>query len=409
MLVGSYAPDLEGGAERQCRLLSKFLTDRGDTVGVIAPRHSIHRGEIEANNCIRLYGFGRLGIFAHTSVRTFDSWMLSTFPSQDSLSADRYERRRRAFSFWLTLPAVWLARLDFLIMLRRFVSHHSHAFDILHVHESGWLAGVGVHLGRLWKIPVICKESTTPALCPIGFDTPFRCTLDRRRKMADAWIAPTPAMQDELHTLGIPKDRIHLLPNGVLMPLDMASPEGSSEVIYVGNLTQGATWKAFDVLFDAWACVAKTRSDAHLTVVGGGDRTPWIRSLRHKGVGSSVHFTGHQKDLSQTYRTAGIFVLPSRVEGMSNALLEAMSWGLPCVVSDIPGNRSVIDHEVDGLIVPVNNASALAEAILRLLNNSEIRSSLGYQARKKIESQYDIHHVANELIEIYYTLINQKM
>ena len=209
--------------------------------------------------------------------------------------------------------------------------------------------------------------------------------------------------------MGIADNIIHLLPNGVSLPPLPARPEHSKEVLYVGNLTQGSHWKAFDVLFDAWIGIAKMRKDVKLNVLGSGDPTPWIDILQKNGVQDSVNFTGHVKDPSPFYRKAGIFVLPSRIEGMSNALLEAMSWGLPCVVSDIPGNRALVDHNLDGLIIPVDNAPALTDKIINLLKNPDMRSLLGRQARKKISSTFEIHCVTDRLIEIYRTLISKKV
>jgi glycosyltransferase involved in cell wall biosynthesis len=92
---------------------------------------------------------------------------------------------------------------------------------------------------------------------------------------------------------------------------------------------------------------------------------------------------------------------------MSNALLEAMSWGLPCIVSDVPGNRAVIDNETNGLVVPVNNAAALAEAIVRLLKNPSLRALLGSNARKKAESEYDIRRVTDRLLDIYRVVLDE--
>ena len=409
MLVGSYAPDPEGGAEKQCRLLSEALMTRGCNVDVLTFRHSRYGNTTAGVGNPAIYRFGRLGPYASNFRRATESHVFSLASPDDPSSTGVADQQSRALAFWLALPAVWLSRLQFLIELRRFFNRQTNYYDVLHVHESGWLAGVAVALGWNLPTPIICKESTAPALRPIGYDTPFRQTWDQYRRLANGWIAQTPSIRKDLLTLGIADHIIHLLPNGVALPLLPAKPETSKDVLYVGNLTQGSHWKAFDVLFDAWIRIAKIRNDVKLTVVGSGDPTTWINLLQKNEVRKSVDFTGHIADPSPFYQKTGIFVLPSRIEGMSNALLEAMSWGLPCVVSDIPGNRALIDHESEGLIIPVTNAPALTDAIMRLLQNPDLRSSLGRQARNKVASNFEIQYVADRLTGIYKHLLGEQM
>lgn len=273
--------------------------------------------------------------------------------------------------------------------------------DVFHLHEPSWLGGFAVDISRKAGIPVLCQEATFPTLQPLGYDVPNRRRLARLKR--DAWfIAMMPYMADDIIAKGIPSHRVFLLPSGIEIPDDFSDAGKSKEVLYVGNFSQGALWKAFDVLVDAWGKVHRECPDAILTVVGGGDPSPWIARAREIGVGDSIVFTGRVPYTEPYYRKAGLFVLPSRVEGMSNALIEAMSWGLPSVVSDIPGNRAVIDHGVNGVVVPVNDAAALAEAIVCLTNNPELRSSLGSNARKKAEAEYNIQCVTDRLLAIYH-------
>jgi glycosyltransferase involved in cell wall biosynthesis len=90
------------------------------------------------------------------------------------------------------------------------------------------------------------------------------------------------------------------------------------------------------------------------------------------------------------YHAANFFVLPSRVEGTPNALLEAMSCGLPVIVSDgAPGPLELVEDGVTGLVVPVNDAAALAAALRRLASDGELRSRLGEAARARV-SEYDL-------------------
>ncbi|MCX6995552.1 MAG: glycosyltransferase family 4 protein [Kiritimatiellaeota bacterium] len=404
MLVGSYAPDSEGGSERQCRLLARELAARGHTVDVLTFRQTRRAPVFDEADGVRVRRFGWLGPVAHAWRRMLEFRLLRAVWTRDPILAGLADRRARATAFWLALPAVWLARLGFILELRRFAEGHPACFDAIHVHESGWLAGVGVALAHRWGLPVVCKEATAPALAPIGYDTPFRHAWDRHRRTADAWVAQTPAVAQQLSAAGIPPERVHRVPNGVVRPMDPADPASAAGVLYVGNLTQGAAWKAFDVLFDAWVRIARVQPDARLTVVGAGDPGLWLDVLRRGGAEASVRFTCRADDPAPFYRAAGIFVLPSRVEGMSNALLEAQSFGLACVVSDIPGNTAVVADGINGLVVPVGDAPKLAQALLRLLGNATLRLQLGQAARARMKSEYDIGNVTDRLEQIYQLL-----
>jgi hypothetical protein len=103
--------------------------------------------------------------------------------------------------------------------------------------------------------------------------------------------------------------------------------------------------------------------------------------MTDSGCTDSVEFPGYQADLTPWFQRAAIFTLPSRREGISNALLETQSAGIPAVVSDIPGNRAVVTDGETGMLVPAGNAEDLARALIHLLGNPDVRHRMGKAAR----------------------------
>jgi glycosyltransferase involved in cell wall biosynthesis len=114
-----------------------------------------------------------------------------------------------------------------------------------------------------------------------------------------------------------------------------------------------------------------------------------------------VDFPGFAENVSDCLLNSYLFILPSRLEGLSNALLEAMSLGVPCVVTDISGNQDLIKHRISGLLVPSENPEALAEAVSFMLDNPEKAIEMGYNARKTIEKEYAISSIADKYISLY--------
>jgi glycosyltransferase involved in cell wall biosynthesis len=208
-------------------------------------------------------------------------------------------------------------------------------------------------------------------------------------------------MVDDLRQAGVPDERIRLIPNGVALPPDAADVAMNRDVLFIGNFTQGAQTKAFDILIEAWALATRAVPDGALHVLGAGDNAPWLRLARERGCADRIFFQGFVKDPSALFRHAAVFALPSRIEGLSNALLEAQSWGVPAVVSDIPGNRFVVQNGESGFVAPVGDAAAFADALIRLLRDAPLRARMGRRAREIISRQFGIDRVASQLEDLY--------
>jgi glycosyltransferase involved in cell wall biosynthesis len=249
---------------------------------------------------------------------------------------------------------------------------------------------------------VVCKESTFPVLPPIEDGTPFAAALRRWRARQD-FIVMNDRMAAAMKERGIPEARIHVIPNGVEVPPAATPVAERSGVLYVGNFSQREA-KAFDVLIDAWAIVHAAEPRASLTCLGGGDSSAWQEYARHKGCGESVAFPGFVDEPSVFYQQSALLVLPSRREGMSNALLEAQGWGLPAVVTDIPGNRAVVRDGENGIVVPVDDPQALAAGILRLWRDAGARSAMGSAARRRMLERYSMERVAASVTALYAAL-----
>lgn len=119
-----------------------------------------------------------------------------------------------------------------------------------------------------------------------------------------------------------------------------------------------------------------------------------------------IKILGHVDDMPTLLGTVDAVALPSYREGLPTGLTEAGACGLPLITTDVPGCNEVVTHEVDGLLVPVKNSKALADAILRLYSNQELCEKLGKAARNKAVAMFDKAIVNKMTIEIYKELEN---
>ncbi|MGG7053955.1 glycosyltransferase family 4 protein [Nitrosomonas sp. ANs5] len=118
-----------------------------------------------------------------------------------------------------------------------------------------------------------------------------------------------------------------------------------------------------------------------------------------------IQWLGHVDDMPGLYRSVDVVVLPSYREGLPKGLIEAGACALPLVTTDVPGCREVVTDGIDGLLVPARDAAALADAIARLLDDSELARRLGLAAREKVLREFDERIVIQRTIDVYAELL----
>ncbi|MCI5115355.1 MAG: glycosyltransferase family 1 protein [Candidatus Electrothrix sp. AW1] len=402
-LIWNYWPCIEGGSERQARQISMELVKRGHTCTVWTAWINANLPKKEIKDGCTILRFGRWVPWQgrlRQVLERFHHFFCRILSKYFSITERQYSYFQKHFDFWILLPVVYVTRRSFMKEVRGELDRTVSPPNIIHLHEPSWLGGFAVLLAAGKNVPVLCQEATNPVLPVVGYDVPFRKRIERVRKDAH-FIAMAPYLAADLYAKGVLKERVHLLPNGVKMPLRRPLQRNSSLVLYVGNFSQGTHWKAFDVLFDAWKIIHDRNLGLRLVVLGGGNRTAWEKYVDGLGCAGSIDFMGRVNNLEEYYAEASVFVLPSRVEGMSNALLEAQSWGIPCVVSDIPANTSVVDNGINGFVVPVNDYEKLALAIIKLHQEPTLRKVMGSFAYKRMKDKYSLGGVTDRLVDIY--------
>ena len=167
------------------------------------------------------------------------------------------------------------------------------------------------------------------------------------------------------------------------------------------------TWETIygvDVLAKAFVKVGSINPAVNLILLGGGSQGAKIRQiLMTGGVLDRVHFGGHvsQADLPRWYHMADLYLSPSHVDGSSVSLMEALASGLPCLVSDIPGNREWIEDGVNGWLFRDGDVDDLAEKILNAIKSRKSFKRIGELARKTAEDKADWKKNFGKLLQAY--------
>jgi glycosyltransferase involved in cell wall biosynthesis len=179
--------------------------------------------------------------------------------------------------------------------------------------------------------------------------------------------------------------------------------------------------KGIDILLKSWTKVVKIENNLKLTILGSGPQELELKKLSESlRVADSVEFRGAVHDVEKYLRNSDLFVLPSRAEGLSNALLEAMSRAIPCIATKIAGNNELLRTEGEdipagqyiiaknGLLVNPDDIEGLTEAMGFLIKNAKVREEVGKRGRLFILKNYSIDSIADRYIALYKNLLGQR-
>lgn len=209
---------------------------------------------------------------------------------------------------------------------------------------------------------------------------------------------------------GYYEDRVVVLENGV----DTAKfnrfmlPDTSKKRVRVGCVANLRPVKNMDGLMRAAKIAIEKFPQLVFEVAGDGEQREELERVHAVlGLGDRFLLRGSVSDVPAFLRSVDVAILPSHSEGMSNALLEYMSAGRAVIATDVGANGTLVRHEKDGLIVPVNDENALVNALGELLANPLRAAGFGASARRRVESQYSRAAMCRKFEEVY-TSLSQK-
>ena len=212
---------------------------------------------------------------------------------------------------------------------------------------------------------------------------------------------------------GLPPERVFTVHNGIAVEAATEAerdrvrqalriPAGVPVITTVGNLRKV---KGTDVLIRAAATVRKRLPDAMFLICGDALEADYVSELRELikelRLEPSVRLLGGKENVPALLALTTVFALPSRSEGFSNALIEAMAAGLPCVATSVGGNNEAITDGVDGLLVPPDNSDALGQAICHLLDHPAAATEMGGKARITYEKRFTTGVMMSQLVQTY--------
>ena len=221
--------------------------------------------------------------------------------------------------------------------------------------------------------------------------------------VADELIANSHTVLEdaERHERFLPRAR-GVVYNGVetdhYRPASPGRGKGPLRLLNIGAL---APRKGQEYGLSALAELCAAGVEARLVLVGDGPDRPALEAQAARlGVGNQVEFAGEQLDPRPFLEAADLFVFPSRQEGFSNALIEAMASGLPVVASDVGGNREAVGEE-GGRIVPPEDSEALATGILELSSDRRSLAAVGAANRERVTSRFSLDASVRRLADWY--------
>ncbi len=316
--------------------------------------------------------------------------------------------------------------LRYMYALSRWLRQYESEFDLVCVSLLQHDAYATLGALRHTPVPVVlrCESGGHSGDCHWQETVAFGSRIKSRCQLANAFIAPTAFIADELRGAGYPAELTSTISNGVPLgpprtpanrtaaraALAEAHPllevaEYSPLVVYAGPLEERMGLRE---LVRAWPTVADAWPGAKLWLVGEGsyDAVLW-EQFQDRGLTEQAIMTGSFDELDGVLHAADLFVLPSHEEGIPPALLTALAVGVPVLVTDSPGRRELLAGGELGRIVTPRDSQALGAAMVQTLKEPRTAASLA-AGRRRIEQQFSSARMAAEHLQLFERLLAAK-
>jgi len=281
-----------------------------------------------------------------------------------------------------------------------------HAIRRLHMHFT---STVGLFVERL--TPVFASATmhgSDEFRDPAGFYLPEKISKFR------LIVAISDYGLEQLHKCSTldSRSKLHVVRLGVRPELYLPRPFRNSpecyQLLFVGRLEPV---KNVPILLGALARLVSEGRRVRLTLIGDGTERASLESeVAHLGVNRQVCFLGRQtpEQVRSSYQGTDVFCLPSLMEGIPVVLMEAMAMAIPCIATPVGGVRELIRDQVDGLLVSPSNEDELVVALRRLLDDSDLRRSLGTAGRERVSKDYNLQRNVKQLAALLDAAVEQQ-
>jgi len=373
MIIRYYYPHL-GGNENQAKLLAEYLanTSKADITVVT----SLYNSKLAK----------------HQKVNNVNINRLYTLKIKKSIKVPKI------LNYLLFL----IQEYSFIISLYLYLRKNIKKYDIVHVHQSTWLCLIPTYLAKKSNIPIVIKEATLNGFKYLKYLLIPQFIKYYVIKNAE-FIAISTMIEKNLIKQGMDKKRITLIPNAINVDKFKKFNEllynNENVILYVGNFSQGYI-KGLDILLKAIALLKEKYPNIKLRIIGDGNINKYMKIINKEKLNENIEILGQQKDVQNYYLNAKIFVLPSRSEGMSNSLLEAMASGMPCVATRVSGVEDIIKDSENGYIVENQDYVAMSQKIINIIEDRELLTKFHIESRKA-SKKFDISLIAEKYINLY--------
>jgi L-malate glycosyltransferase len=283
-------------------------------------------------------------------------------------------------------------------------------FHVIHAHDL-WANLLGVPAGWLARTPVII--SSRRYLADLDWYTPWRNKIIRTIYRLSTHVIVNSASVRQLlvERDRLPSEKIHVIYNGV--DVDRFAGVRRDRGRLLGGLGSGSRLiavvanmygqvKGHACLIEAARIVCRAVPSAKFVLIGDGVERPKLeQQVRQAGLEENFLFLGRRSDVPELLACCDLSVLPSEAEGLPNSALEAMAAGLPVVATRVGGTPEIIIDSVNGLLVPPRNPPALADAILRVLEDADLARRLSRAGQARMRTHFSYDRLIAQLEQLY--------